>query len=499
MKMITCKQIIFIFFAILFVLLSSIRMVSAEFIIIEHEGMDFDDIGVSAVNNQGEVAGTATKFIPDSYEPMEVCAFIWSKDEGFRLLSMDTDEKIWTWANDINENGDIVGDMAKVTQDGEYESFSGFLYTEDSGMIDLKSLLGGDFSGATGINDQGQITGWRSTEMGGTAFILEDGIVRDLGSLGSGGYNEFSGANAINNPGHIVGSSMTNLFEEHAFKWMEDTEMMDLGTLPDRTESCAEDINDRNEVVGYSYRYEYFEGDYYAVDLYGFLWNEEEDMIDLGALPGCNSSQPTAINNNGDIAGISMYVDDLGFPVLDEYDFPVRWAAFIYSEDHGMVDFGEMIGVPNIFWVTDINDHGQVIGMGTDPDSGPFFYSFIWTPEIEAREVRIDIRPRSQINWINKYGFGLIPVAVFGDSDVNVRDIDLESLRLQEVLKIKTLCFTDIPLVWFMDLDRDGHKDLIAFFSNGRVFSDGDTSATLTGNLNDGTLIKGTDTILIVP
>jgi len=460
--------------------------------------MDFDEIGVSAVNNKGEVAGTAIKFIPESYEALEIRAFIWSKDKGFRLLSPDTPENIWTWADDINENGDIVGNMAEVNESGEYVSHSGFLYTEDSGLIDLQTLLGEGFSGATGINDQGQITGWSEST---GAFILENGNLTQLEP------HDISPA-AINNFGHIAGSLMTYYFEGHGFKWTEDNGLIDLGTLPGRTESEAIDINDRNEVVGCSYRYECFEECFeeecfeecFAVDLYGFFWDEEGGMINLGSFPGWNYSQPTAINNNGEIVGICMNVDEQGFPIINEEDFTMAWGAFIYSEDYGMVDFGEMIGVPNILWATDINDRGQVIGMGFDPDAGPFSYAFIWTPEIEVREVRIDIRPWSQINWINRFGFGFVPVAVFGDSDVDVMDIDLESLRLQEVLEIKTLCFTDIPLVWFTDLDRDGNKDLIAFFSNERgVFSYGDTTATLTGNLNDGTLIKGTDYICVVP
>lgn len=94
----------------------------------------------------------------------------------------------------------------------------------------------------------------------------------------------------------------------------------------------------------------------------------------------------------------------------------------------------------------------------------------------------------------------MIPVAVFGNSDLNVEDIDLESLRLQELLEIETVGKEGEPLVQFRDLNRDGYKDLTALFKNQKdVFSSEDTTAILTGNLNEGTSIRGTDSICIRP
>ncbi|MGA1839963.1 MAG: DUF3466 family protein [bacterium] len=487
MKRKISKIIASILFVIVFALLTSIRTISAELTIIEPEGIDYDFIGINAVNNKGEVAGTVTKLIPGGYEPDEVHAFTWSKDKGFKLLNMGTDEKIWTWANDINENGDIVGDMAIISDYGYYESYSAFLYTEDSGMISLKPLLGEGFSGAGGINNQGQITGSRSTESGSsTAFLLEDGMIRDLGSLGSGHYS-YSGGAAINNLGHIVGDSMTDDFEGHAFKWTKDNGMRDLGTLPGRTESWAIGINDKNEVVGNSWRYECAEDECYAVDHYAFFWSEEKGMMNIGTLPGMNYSQATAINNKGQLVGICEKQDPGGFP-LDS-------AAFIYSEDSGMIDFGEMIGEPYILWVTDINDHGQVTGMGYSPENFiPF--AFLWTPPL--KEVTIDIKPGGEPNAINKNGKGVISVAVLGGPDFNVKDIDFASLRLEELLKIKAVK-NDILLINYEDVNEDEYQDLVAQFENADIFSEDDTIATLTGNLNDGTSIIGTDSIRIIP
>jgi probable HAF family extracellular repeat protein len=353
-------------------------------------------------------------------------------------------------------------------------------------MIDLGPILGEGFSGARGINNQGQIAGWRSLpDWSSTAFLLEDGEVTDLGSLGSGGY-EYSVADAINNFGHIVGESMIDDFE-HAFKWTNDNGMRDLGTLPGRTESWAVDINDKNEVVGSSWRYECFEDECYSVDDCAFLWNEEEGIMNLETFPEWNYSQANAINNKGQIVGI--------WEQQDEEGFPLDWGTFIYSKDQGMIDFGELIGLPYTSWVSDINDRGQVLGEGYSP--GSFFpFAFLWTPP--PKEVTIDIKPGGEPNSINKNGRGVIPVAVFGSPDFIIKDIDPASLRLEGLLKIKTNQ-NGILLVNYENVNEDEYEDLVVQFENDDIFSEDDTIATLTGNLNDGTSIIGTDSIRIVP
>ncbi len=50
------------------------------------------------------------------------------------------------------------------------------------------------------------------------------------------------------------------------------------------------------------------------------------------------------------------------------------------------------------------------------------------------------------------------------------------------------------------DVNADGYEDLVVQIEDSdRVFSEGDTSATLRGNLSGGTPIEETDTICIVP
>jgi probable HAF family extracellular repeat protein len=72
--------------------------------------------------------------------------------------------------------------------------------------------------------------------------------ITDLGTLPSG--NE-SGATGINNRGQVVGTSTAEFFLWRAFLW-EKGKMTALGTLPGGDFSMANDINDRGQVVGRS-------------------------------------------------------------------------------------------------------------------------------------------------------------------------------------------------------------------------------------------------------
>jgi probable HAF family extracellular repeat protein len=72
--------------------------------------------------------------------------------------------------------------------------------------------------------------------------------ITDLGTLPGG---DLSLAYGINNRGQVVGFSYTASGLPRAFLW-EDGEMTDLGTLPGGADSSAWGINNRGQVVGAS-------------------------------------------------------------------------------------------------------------------------------------------------------------------------------------------------------------------------------------------------------
>jgi probable HAF family extracellular repeat protein len=81
--------------------------------------------------------------------------------------------------------------------------------------------------------------------------------------------------------------------------------MVDLGTLPGGSFSAASAINDRGQVVGVSY--------VAGLCCYAFLWDAVNGMIDLGLPLGGINSAAAAVNNAGLVVG--SYIPAFGpFP-----------------------------------------------------------------------------------------------------------------------------------------------------------------------------------------
>ena len=75
-------------------------------------------------------------------------------------------------------------------------------------------------------------------------------------------------------------------------------------------------------------------------------------------------------------------------------------------------------------------------------------------------DVRIDIRPWNDANPVHPKSHGLIPVALLGEADFDVADVDLETLRFGpgEARPAPR------RRVQFMDVNGDGFADLVALF-----------------------------------
>ena len=123
-------------------------------------------------------------------------------------------------------------------------------------LHDLGSLDGGE-SYPRAINDSGQVIGTSSfpskrtcsprtgcsTVSRSRAFLWQDGVMRNLGTLGN-----YSVPAAFNDLGHVVGSS-----DNHAFVW-KDGHMSALPTVAECNYSThAVDINNHDQIVGVCY------------------------------------------------------------------------------------------------------------------------------------------------------------------------------------------------------------------------------------------------------
>ena len=118
--------------------------------------------------------------------------------------------------------------------------------------------------------------------------------------------------------------------------------------------------------------------------------------------------------------------------------------------------------------------------------------------EWDIIEVDIDIKPGSDPNCFNIDGHGVIPVAILGSSDFDVSAIDLSTLSFGGLdVRVRgnkrPLCSTEYT-------NEDEFLDLVCHFEDApENWEPGSDTATLSGELYDGTLIEGTDSICIVP
>ena len=131
------------------------------------------------------------------------------------------------------------------------------------------------------------------------------------------------------------------------------------------------------------------------------------------------------------------------------------------------------------------------------PTSNPTGLIFKTTVDYSCSiEVAIDIKPGSFPSCFNNDGNGLIPVAVFGSGtfdvyDVNVATVELEGLSVAMKPNGRYVAA-------YEDVNKDGYTDLVVkFYDVDGVFDPGDTSATLTGMLFDGTHFYGVGDICI--
>jgi hypothetical protein len=124
-------------------------------------------------------------------------------------------------------------------------------------------------------------------------------------------------------------------------------------------------------------------------------------------------------------------------------------------------------------------------------DSG-FFGSgtlFGYIVEYDSLVVAIDVKPTDPSNTIQLKSNGKIPVAIFGSTDVNASSINVASVRAGRTGIEAAVISSSIS-----DVNGDGHLDLVANFNlQDLELACGDMQLHLTGNLSEGSTIRGSD------
>ena len=153
----------------------------------------------------------------------------------------------------INDAGHVVGYSHTPKFRGQHPVYRGFLHRNGQ-LIDLGAIAG-DYSVAYDVNNRGQVVGMTNVDPDNPqrwhAFVWEDGVMRDLGSLMANSY-----AMAINDHGDVVGR-MSNFLQNdfHAFVHTGGKlyDLNDLVDLPDTwTLREVHHINNLGQIVGYA-------------------------------------------------------------------------------------------------------------------------------------------------------------------------------------------------------------------------------------------------------
>ena len=189
-------------------------------------------------------------------------------------------------------------------------------------------------------------------------FVWEDGVMHALPTLG--GNNGF--ATAANNKGEIVGWAEKNVqdatctapqvLQFRAVIWEPRRDRIkELLPLAGDTSTAATAINNKGEVVGISGDCDQAVGRRTA--RHAVIWDGNR-IIDIGNLGNNTWNTPMSINERGDVVGFaSLPGSDPDDPVLH---------AFLWTKRGGIRDLGTLQG-DTTSEAHGINDRGQVVGL----------------------------------------------------------------------------------------------------------------------------------------
>jgi probable HAF family extracellular repeat protein len=295
-------------------------------------------------------------------------------------------------ANSINNHGWASG---TANQEGDAVSHAA-LWTSGATPIDLGSFGGPDGNSAVAWpvkNNNGLIVGisdtaddnplgeafscWPFYASGSPTrkickgFRWENGVMTPLPPF-PGGYNSY--ATAANNQGQVVGWAENGVqdptcdpaFQVLQFRaaiWGPDGQMQELPPLPGDSTSAATAINDKGQVVGISGACGIAVGGVSAA--HAVLW-ENGIPIDIGNLGGHTENTPTAINERGTIVGFSLPAAEEG---TNHYE------AFVWTKQGGLKSLGKPPGDLRSA-AFGVNDREQIVGLSR---GGPYvFRALLW-------------------------------------------------------------------------------------------------------------------------
>lgn len=299
------------------------------------------------------------------------------------------------WLTAINASGWVVG--TSIAQ-----GVGAFIYNNTS-IVTIPAFSGGSVSRADGINAAGTTVGFADTRQNSRAFRRTvTGAMTNLGTMNTKG---FSVAHDVNNSGLIVGGGTSALasLAEHAFKY--DTQLRDIGVLPGTTLSQARAVNTTGVIVGRSWGSTLSKAFRYQgttmTDIGGLGGNDTQanDINDAGVIVGSSrtpSGQMHAFSYDGavhDLTPLATFATALGINNRDEVVGSIGGQAFLISD--GRFTYLNSLIDPAQGWhlasAHDINDQGQIVGVGTHNGQNRTFRLDLTLLGRYAPELRYDL------------------------------------------------------------------------------------------------------------
>ena len=254
------------------------------------------------------------------------------------------------------------------------------------GVMTGLPTLGGDNGFATGVNNRGQIVGWAENNMHdptcneftNTNQVLQfeaamwvwDGDHYEAAALPPYPGDLDGAATAINQTGTVVGISgicdaaVGGGTAEHMLMWRGGQILLSLPTLGGTYWNTPMDINNRDDVVGFSD----LPGDgptLAQANFHAFFWSARQyacngkmvtGTCDLGTLDPEGVSEALGVNDLDQVVGVS---------------FPIGH-AFLW-QNGTMTDLNKLVAPGTTLILADaqdINDRGEITGQATDPNTG---------------------------------------------------------------------------------------------------------------------------------
>ncbi|GKS70146.1 PEP-CTERM protein-sorting domain-containing protein [Nitrosomonas sp. PY1] len=344
----------------------------------------------NAINDSGQIVGQSVNAAGESK-----AFIIQSNGAGMTTLFPSINASN---AQDINDAGQITGTYYLPTLPGQGESpFHAFITgANGQGIIDLE--VGSKMNSGISINNAGQVLG-RTFEMDGSSstFITSaNGMnVRTLET-----FNDKSIIPAgINEHGQIAGwAGDWSMPKFSVITAPNGVDMHEIKGLPGSNGVTAFGINNAGQVVG-SVDIQTDSGGNLA---YAFLTSADgNNMMNLGVLKGDDSSSAVGMNDLGEVIGSSSSFD------VDHS------RIFLYSHG-GMTDLSALDVVTDSGWrdlfISDINNHGQMVGFGTNKDGATeaFLLSYTADTIFNPQPIYIPPVPEPETYMMLLIGLGLI-------------------------------------------------------------------------------------------